>query len=309
MKGFRRLSTGLLGRPPGAGLRKMFWVIACLCLWPQTASAHPGLPPAPHDLGTAWNWEPTILLGLGGSAWLYGRGVRAMTARGRGTLRMRTRSFWAGLAVLFIALVSPLDSLGSALFSAHMAQHMLLMLIAPPLLVAGFAVEGMWVGLSSTLRKRMGGFWRRTRRLRTLSLAWGLHLLALWLWHVPSWYQAALQHEGVHMLEHLSFLGTALLFWHVVLRSHTDRDGAGIFGLFTMALASGLLGALITFAPTPWYPAYAQTTLPWGLTPLEDQQLAGAIMWLPGGVVYTLAALYGLGRRLFRPNFFEKFPR
>jgi cytochrome c oxidase assembly factor CtaG len=116
----------------------------------------------------------------------------------------------------------------------------------------------------------------------------------LWAWHAPLLYETALRSEIVHILEHLGLLGTALLFWWVIVHprgSTSARAEFGILALFTMALQSGLLGALLTFAPEPWYAAYAFTTQAWGLTPLEDQQLAGGIMWIPVGTVYTLAAL------------------
>jgi cytochrome c oxidase assembly factor CtaG len=117
-------------------------------------------------------------------------------------------------------------------------------------------------------------------------------VLAFWIWHIPSFYQASLDYEAIHVLEHLSFFGTALLFWWVILHSSNETsEGGNILALFTMVLQGGLLGSLITFAPTPWFQAYETTTQPWGLAPLEDQHLAGATMWLLGGLVYTLIAL------------------
>jgi cytochrome c oxidase assembly factor CtaG len=110
---------------------------------------------------------------------------------------------------------------------------------------------------------------------------------------VPRLYQVALEKEALHMLEHLSFVGTSLLFWWTIIHvgARRRRGDPGILALFTMALQGGLLGALITFAPSPWYGVYNATTQPWGLLPLEDQQLAGAIMWIPVGTMYTVAAL------------------
>jgi cytochrome c oxidase assembly factor CtaG len=263
-------------------------------------SAHDGQPPAPHDLWSAWNWEPAIALGLGLAAWAYARGLRALGRRGeirQAARGWRLASFLAGLGVLFIALMSPLDALASALFSAHMLQHVLLILVAAPLLILGVPLGPFLLALSSPVRRTMGRGWRQTawprlswQALTQPLVVWALHAVALWAWHAPGLYQAALRSELVHLLEHFSFLGTALLFWWV-LRGAGSGSGFGVLYLFTLALQSGLLGALITFAPRPWYLAYRATAPAWGLTPLEDQQLAGVLMWIPMGVVYTIAAL------------------
>jgi putative membrane protein len=276
----------------------------------QTALAHDGQPPAPHDLWSAWNWEPLIVLSLTLGAWIYARGLQVLRQRpglrGAGSrqtaLGWRAASFTMGLIMLFLALISPLEALGAALFSAHMLQHILLIVVAPPLLILGVPLSSFLLGLSPSVRNLLGRRWRRAEWLRatwrTLTqplVPWSLHTLSLWVWHVPMLYEAALQNDGIHLLEHLSFLGTALLFWWKLM--HPDGRmtlGAGfaILALFTMTLQGGLLGALITFAPTPWYTVYVNTTQSWGLTPLQDQQLAGAIMWIPAGAVYTLAALH-----------------
>src|SRR5688572_22216438 len=271
----------------------------------QTASAHDGQPPAPHDLWSAWNWDPVILLSLILSAWGYAQGQRELRRRAglrRSALDWRAASFAAGLITLFLALISPLDALSTALFSAHMLQHMLLIVIAPPLLALSVGVSpgSFLLVFTSPVTRKLGQWWQRSRWLkpawRALTqppVTWGLNILVLWAWHVPRLYQVALQNEALHMLEHLSFVGVSVLFWWRILRPgvHLRRGDLGILALFTMALQGGLLGALITFAPTPWYEVYASTTQPWGLSPLEDQQLAGAIMWIPAGTMYTLAAL------------------
>jgi cytochrome c2 len=120
-----------------------------------------------------------------------------------------------------------------------------------------------------------------------------LHAAALWIWHIPRLFQATLTSELAHASQHLSFFGTALCFWWALLTRQQGPQGQGVavLAVFTTALHSSLLGALLTLAPTPWYPAYAHTTAAWGLTPLEDQQLGGLVMWIPAGAVYLLAAL------------------
>jgi putative membrane protein len=117
--------------------------------------------------------------------------------------------------------------------------------------------------------------------------------VAVWVWHAPVLYQATLGSELVHTLQHASFLVTALLFWWALLRGHEGRVGrpASVIYLFTTAMHTSLLGALLTFSERLWYPLYDESTSAWGLTPLEDQQLAGLIMWVPAGLVYLIAAL------------------
>jgi putative membrane protein len=277
--------------------------------------AHPGLPPEPHDLPTAWSLKPTLLLGLAIGAWAYGRGVRALwrrAGRGRGLARWRVLAFAAGMLCLLLALVSPVDALGAALFSAHMFQHALLVLVAGPLLVLGMPPTSLLWALDEPARRRVGGWWRQRSILRRAwravshpASAWALHAAALWLWHLPVPYQAALTNDAVHLAEHASFLGTALLFWWAVLGGgpHAQLNPAlGVLYLFTFSIQGGILGALMTFTSEPWYPAYAATTAPWGLSPLQDQQLAGVIMWIPGGLIYLVAALIPLALLLEAGN-------
>lgn len=277
----------------------LIMAVSLLSLSAQRVSAHDGQPPAPHDLWSAWNWDPFIVSSLLLAGWIYAAGVwelQQRTGGWRSALTWRAVSFAAGLFTIFLALISPLDALATALFSAHMIQHTLLIVVAPPLLVLGVSPAPFLLAFPQPARRKLGQWWQRTRWLRTVwqaltqpPVAWALSALALWAWHAPPLYQAALHNETLHTLEHLSFVGTSLLFWRGITR--LGHGNLGMPALFTMALQGGLLGALLTFAPSPWYEAYASTTQAWGLTPLEDQQLAGAIMWVPMGTVYTLAAL------------------
>ncbi len=263
---------------------------------------HDGQPLAPHDLWAAWSWEPLVVVPLLLSAWLYVRGLRALwraSGSGHGIRHREALAFACGWITLALSLVSPLHRLGGVLFTAHMAQHELLMVVAAPLLVLGRPVIPFLWALPVTWR-RIVGSWSatagvsRTWELITLpSVAWVLHAVAIWLWHAPSLYQATLGSETVHTLQHVSFFGTGLLFWWAVLHgvgSRLARPAAVIY-LFTTAGHTSLLGALLTFSPRLWYPLYDETTAPWGLSPLEDQQLAGVIMWVPAGLSYLIAAL------------------
>jgi putative membrane protein len=136
--------------------------------------------------------------------------------------------------------------------------------------------------------------WQRLWRAITAPfVAWVIHAVVLWTWHIPFLFQATLENNWVHALQHASFLGSAILFWWAILhgRQRAIGFGAAVLYMFTTALHSGLLGALLTFARTVWYPVYNGTTQSWGLSPLEDQQLGGLIMWIPAGVVYIIAGL------------------
>jgi putative membrane protein len=267
-----------------------------------SAFAHDGQLLAPHDLWGAWSFEPWVMIGLALTGWLYLTGLRALwrsAGPGHGIRRWEAAAFAGGWMVLLLALVSPLHRLGGVLFSAHMAQHELLMVAAAPLLVLGRPVVPFVWTLPMRWRRAVGdwaasapvgGGWE----LLTLPLvAWTLHAIAIWLWHAPPLFEATLRSELIHTLQHLSFLGTGLLFWWALLRGRTGRLGrpAAVLYLFTTSVHTTVLGALLTFSSRPWYSLYGSSTEAWGLTPVEDQQLAGLIMWVPAGLAYLTAAL------------------
>ena len=238
--------------------------------------------------------------------WLYGRGFLAIwkrAAHGQRELAARAIAFAGGMVMLGIALLSPLDRWGAELFAAHMVQHELLMLVAAPLLVLGRPLPVFLWAFRESGRQRLVAFAQRrsVRRAWSALLAptvgWLLHALALWLWHIPAFFDAVLQRQWVHDLQHLTFLITALVFWAALLEERRrDHQGAGILYLFTTTVHTSVLGALITFASHPWYASYLQTPLQWGLTALEDQQLGGLIMWVPGSLIYIGLALVLLAR-------------
>lgn len=180
-----------------------------------------------------------------------------------------------------------------------MTQHELLMLVAAPLLVLSkpvvAALNALPPGRVQSLLRWTKPWWvQGVWRFVTKPLvAWLLHAVVLWTWHIPALLRAALQSEFVHALQHISFLLSAVLFWWALLhRGHgTLGYGAAVLYVFTTAVHSGLLGALITLAGVVWYPEYLGTTQSWSLTPLEDQQLGGLIMWVPACTVYIVAGL------------------
>ena len=271
--------------------------------------AHVGAPLEPHDLWGAWTFEPATVAALALSATLYAVGLRRLwRAAGidRGIRRAEAWSFAVGWLLLVLSLVSPLHALGGVLFSAHMTQHELLMTVAAPLLVIGRPLVPFIWALSPAWRRRTGR-WSESapvaavwRGLTHPLVAFVVHGAAVWLWHAPSLYNASVTSEVVHTAQHVSFFATALLFWWVALRGRPARGGipASIAMLFGTTLHTGALGALLTLSSTLAYSAYAATTGPWGLTPIEDQQIGGLIMWVPGGVAYVLAALVLMSRLL-----------
>lgn len=283
---------------------KVWLALAGLTALPAAAFAHGG-----HDhhltAGTVlrwWSWDPLVILGLAVSAWLYARGVRHLWQRagaGQGIRRWETGCFAAGWLALFIALISPLDALGGVLFSAHMAQHEVLMLLAAPLLILGRPLVAWLWALAPARRDRVAA----AVQARPVAAVWRavtgpfavfvLHAVALWIWHLPSLYQLTLENDAVHAVQHLSFFGSAALFWWALIHGRYGRMGYGVavFYVFATALHSGVLGALITFAPRLLYPIYGERTAAWGLSALEDQQLAGLLMWVPAGVIFIVLGL------------------
>ena len=258
---------------------------------------------SPQVLLHTWTWDPGVVGGIGVAAWGYARGLGRLWGRagvGHGVSRGQAAAFVGGLATIMVALISPLDALDTTLFSAHMVQHLLLMLVAAPLLVRGASLALFLWALPLSWRRAVGQRGQRSRFAHRLCRAitqpvavWLLNLGVLWTWHIPVLYEAALQNDTVHALEHASLLGASLLFWWLLLQPSGHRRlsrGFDILYVFTMGVQMSVLGALLTFSASPWYPVQEVAVAPWHLTPLEDQELAGLIMWVPSGVVYLLAA-------------------
>lgn len=250
------------------------------------------------ELFRTWTFDPVLLTELVVVAVLYARGMARLRQRITGTSRTgRAVAFYAGLAVLAAALMSPIDAISSALFSGHMVQHLLLMVVAAPLLVLARPTAALIAGLPDggreEVRRLRAGPGRAVAHAVTRPVVvWTVGVLALWAWHMPSLYEAALSHEVLHIVEHASFLGAAVLFWSVVLGSGPRRGPAARPIAALLVFASGLqstaLGAVLLFASTPLYPVHGAGARAWGTTPLEDQQLAGALMWGPPAFLYLV---------------------
>jgi putative membrane protein len=270
---------------------------------PSVVLAHGGELTGWHDVWSTWALDPLVLLAVVVTIWWYVAGLRAVwRSAGRGQVVSVTQAAAFGLAVaaIVVALVSPLDPLAEALFGAHMVQHVLLTLVAAPLFVLSSPLQTMAWGLPVGLRRGLGRWQGHLRRSLTSP---GLPVMGLAVftavftaWHVPPLYDAAIRNDAVHALEHATMLGAALLFWAPVLRPRRTHGGLGVVLLFLSLIASGVLAALLVFAPSPWYAHEA--TAAFGLTRLEDQQIAGAVMWVPGGAIYMVAGAAVLVRWL-----------
>lgn len=258
----------------------------------------------PATLWTSWRPDLGIVVALMGISVVYARAVHLLWASAGHRVGISGRQatmFGLGVIVLAVALVSPLDTVATALFSAHMVQHLLLALVAAPLLVAGrlhVAVMPLW-----PIRWRR--WWAGTvmvqlRRHAPLGivLAVLLHVAVVVAWHLPSLYDLAVRSDPVHALEHLTMVAAALPFWVAMGTARRTPGGTAALGAFVVTLSFTLLAAAMTISARPWYDSHLATTLPWGLTPLQDQQLAAAIMWVPGGMVYLAAAMAAVVRWL-----------
>lgn len=260
---------------------------------------------SPHDIWSHWGGTPLeVAVIIIPTIW-YAWGVRALWARagtGHGVTTRQAVAFASGTVALLIALLSPLDPAAEALFSAHMVQHMLLIVVAAPLWVIGAPLLPSLWALPVRTRRGLARWWHAHRTLRAIVAGLGMplsvfimHTIALWFWHFPGPYQAALRNQPLHALEHAAFFGTALCFWWSVIqpigRRHVSRLAALVMVAGIMIQGSAL-GAILLFATHPWYPAHGPGARAWGITLLADQQLAGLIMWIPAGIAYIAAALW-----------------
>ena len=275
-------------------MRPVFFALLALpaAFTGEAAAHHPGAVTA-----AAWSFDPWVVVPLVASLALYVAGLARLWSRagtGRGIGRTQAACFGAGWFVLALSLVSPLDALGAELFSAHMVQHELVMLVAAPLFVLSRPLEAWAWGLAVPWRASLAGAarWAPLRAtfalLTTTTGAFVFHAIALWGWHVPALFEAALRDEAVHALQHASFLASALAFWWSVLSPRARGSGTAFASVFATMLHTGALGALLTFAPHAWYPAYVGA---FGWSALEDQQVGGLVMWVPGGIAYLATAL------------------
>jgi cytochrome c oxidase assembly factor CtaG len=280
-----------------------------VALLPALALAAPAFAHAGHDHHEApgWTWDPWITVPLLLSALLFALGWRRLYARstkGRPWLARRAWLFGAGWLAMAGALVSPLHEAGERSFTAHMVEHELLMLLAAPLIVLAEPLSAMLWAFPPAARRAIGDISSSRPASATFGALTGaivatvIQAAVLWIWHMPALFDLALASEGWHATQHLCFVVSALLFWTGML----GRRGAGAGSpgartlaalcLFATSVITGALGALMALSESPWYAGYARLArAPFGLSPAEDQQIAGLIMWVPGGLVHAVAAL------------------
>lgn len=231
--------------------------------------AYCGAPPTPESLAARWNLDPLLIFALAGllAAYLFWSEGRAPP--------WRRAAFCAGWLAAAAAWLSPLCALSVSLFSARVAQHMWLAAVAAPLMALGRP----WAAMTRRLCVP-------ERREQAVPAA-GAFAIAMWFWHTPVAYTATFDSDLVYWLMHATTLAAAIWLWSSLLEDAGQAIGA--FALATLLTTGqmGLLGALITFAGQPLYPPHAITPYFWGLTPLQDQQLGGVIMWIPAGVIFA----------------------
>lgn len=249
-------------------------------------------------VGFTWSFEPGIVVPLIVLGVWYARGAYVLRSRsGHAPRGTSIAAFTAGWLTLVLALVSPVHEISEQLFSMHMVQHELLMALAAPLLVAARPGPALLWALRPRARKalarvvRSGPISRTWRALTAPVAAWLVQGIVIWAWHIPALFEATLRSDAVHAVQHVAFLGSAITFWWSIVHGRRATRGLAILSLFTTAVHTGVLGALMTFARTPWYPAYGAGPAAWGLTPIADQQLAGLIMWIPASLAYLVATL------------------
>lgn len=253
----------------------------------------------PGAVWSAWRPDPVEIGAIAGFIALYLRG--AFRIRRAGPPRLlplrRVGAVVAGTIVATAALASPLDPLADTLFAWHMVQHLLLLLVVPPLVVWGRPLFVLGFGLPREVRRSVQGglgsgpLRRAIRSVLHPAPAWGLYAVALWGWHLPGPYQAAVHHDLLHALEHASFLGVALLFWSVVIGAGPRRRlsyGGTLLFTFTTMLHSVWLAMVLSFVPTVVYPVYETGASSWGIAALADQHAGGTIMWVPSALVFVL---------------------
>ena len=256
--------------------------------------------PAAVSLSTAWTLDPLVAVPLLLAAWLYWKGARSSWQRagvGRGVKRGEAAAFAGGMVALFFALVWPLDVLGEALFSAHMAQHLVLMNLAAPLLVLGAPLQVMIRALALPWRRAAARFvqrpaWRGPWRwVSGALLATVLQQVVLWGWHTPRGVAAALRSDALHIAMHASLLVAALLFWTAVLRPRSGGYWVSLAALLATLKLTGVVCIVLLLQPAALYTAYGDLAAAWGLAPIEDEQLGWSLMMAAGMLSYLGAAI------------------
>ncbi|MBI4641615.1 MAG: cytochrome c oxidase assembly protein [Candidatus Tectomicrobia bacterium] len=293
----------------GLVLILFFSLLAPSAVWAHKASAE--IDPAFTGFLTSWGFRADVGLVVAVLASTCTAGWWRLRNKGRRDTGRRWQLilYLTGLVVVCLALLSPIDHFATELFTMHMVQHLLLTMIAAPLLLLANPLPIFLWGLPQRIRHRIGRLLSRDAVVRqgvwvltSMPVAWLVFVVNLWAWHHPAAYQAALQNNLIHDLQHLTFFGTALLFWWPIINPAPKLHGRIYpgFQIVYLIAATGqntLLGALIALPERVLYPFYAAVPRLWGLSPLDDQAFAGGIMWVMGHM-YLLPILLVIARAL-----------
>lgn len=248
-----------------------------------------------HGQALGWTLDPLLTLPLSLALLVYLIGWHRLSMRA--ATPVRPLPFLSGWTVLALSLTSPLHEAGERSFTMHMIEHELIMLLATLLLAASGAGAALAWGLPRPLRRVLGGSWKSPlqslwRRLTEPVTATVVQGVAMWAWHAPILFDRALDNFGWHIAQHACFFASSVLFWWAMLHPRGRNYGLSAACLFATSLIGGALGALMSLSSSPWYADYAAMGMTGiGLDPVDDQRLAGLIMWIPGGAVHGIAAL------------------
>lgn len=273
---------------------------------------HAGHAPSPGGFWLSWYFdpEPTVVLLTMTTLYLIGSRRLALEAPNAAYPTWRKVAYLSGIASLVLALLSPIAAYGERLFFIHMIQHMLLLMIAPPLLLLGAPMLPMLWALPRGWRRRLtrlikpgSPLQRAGNALTTPWVAVMLYVATVAIWHLPKFYDAAQGRTLAHDIEHLMFFGTAMLYWWPVVHPARGRRrlsfGFAVPYLVPPFAEGTLIGIYLTFLGQPIYETYQFTDQPWGFSALSDQQLAGLLMWVPGGMLF-LVPLIGILSQIVR---------
>ncbi|MCF6506051.1 cytochrome c oxidase assembly protein [Blastococcus sp. MG754426] len=252
-----------------------------------------------HALGgDDWSATTIAVLGLAALGYTCLLAWSAPRRRSPWAVAAPGAAWLAGLAALGAALASPLERLAEDSLTAHMVQHLLLTIVAAPLLVVADPVPRVLSALPPRARDVVARPWaavvRGARRPGVVLVVAVGYLAVVLLWHLPGAYEAAVRSEALHVAEHLTFLAAAAVFWWCVLRIPRRRLGqlvAGLVAVLVPAFGEAVLGGAMMLSSTPWYEVYVGTAADHGFDPVADQQVAGAVLWATGTPVYLLAAV------------------
>lgn len=258
-----------------------------------------GLPPSPDTLWSRWNFDPVLIAALVLVAGFYLLGASRAHRQNDTFPVWRQGLFYLGWTITAAALISPLCPLSVSLFAGRVGQHMILVLVGAPLVAAGrpFSVIcSIWHWRAAR--------WQRSARDLFVAPIWAAALFAvlLWFWHAPAPYAETFRSTVVYWSMHITLYGSAFWLWTSLIESPPSKAFHVVFAGILTSVQMGFIGALITFAPRPLYTPHFLTTVAWNLTPLQDQQLGGAIMWVPGCAIFLAVSMLVLWRDIMRAD-------